>query len=258
MSLDISHILRDWPHRDGRVTVRKITSDNGRELIQLRLDMGLLQMELLGRPDGQKPHGRESLLDYHERQLTAWRDEKGSDEGFSLNEDDCAQLRAEGVMYYHRYLAQFVLGDFASVVGDSGRNLRMFDFCQRYAAERSDRFACEQYRPYVLMMRARGQAHLELDRNASKAALAAVTEGIALIEAFYRDLGQEELIDGSGEISLLRVMAKDIETKIPVDPVQRLREKLAAAVAEERYEEAAVLHRRLQAAEPRPAEDKPR
>ena len=32
----------------------------------MRIDLGLLQMELDGRPDGQRPHGFESLLDYYE------------------------------------------------------------------------------------------------------------------------------------------------------------------------------------------------
>ena len=32
----------------------------------MRIDLGLLQMEINGRPDGQRPQGSESLLDWQE------------------------------------------------------------------------------------------------------------------------------------------------------------------------------------------------
>ena len=66
MSFDISHILSDWPFKPGEVTARRIVGADGQEKIQVRLDLGLLQMEASGRPDGQRPHGHESLLAYYE------------------------------------------------------------------------------------------------------------------------------------------------------------------------------------------------
>ena len=36
---------------------RKIVGEDGKEKLQVRLDLGLLQMELNGRPDGERPHG---------------------------------------------------------------------------------------------------------------------------------------------------------------------------------------------------------
>ena len=62
MNYDISDILQQWHHKPGEVTVRRITSSDGQPRIQMRLDLGLLQMEIEGRPDGHKPHGCESLL----------------------------------------------------------------------------------------------------------------------------------------------------------------------------------------------------
>ena len=38
MSLDISHILEDWPFEPGKVTARRVRGDDGRDKIQLRLD----------------------------------------------------------------------------------------------------------------------------------------------------------------------------------------------------------------------------
>src|SRR6266480_2347746 len=67
MSLDLNTILRDWPHENGNIKVRKIAGLDGREKLQLRVDLGVLQMEVAGRPDGRRPHKCESLLEYHQR-----------------------------------------------------------------------------------------------------------------------------------------------------------------------------------------------
>ena len=74
MSLDISRILEDWPFEPGKVTARRIQGDDGRAKIQLRLDLGLYQMEATGRPDGQRPHGCDTLLAYYEQRSAALRD----------------------------------------------------------------------------------------------------------------------------------------------------------------------------------------
>jgi hypothetical protein len=246
MSLDIGEILKDWPYEPGQVTARRVRGDDGKDKIQLRLDLGLLQMEAVGRPDGQRPHGLESLLDYYEQQLAAHKAKEGGDSGFALDEQACDLLRSEGVMYYHRYLAEFVLEDFEAVQRDTERNLCLMDFCSRYAAEESDRVVLEQYRAYVLMMNARARSRRAIRDNHPKAALAAVRKGIGDIEEFYRGMGQDKLLKSSGEIAVLRVLAREIEASIPVDPANKLRQDLARAVREERYEDAAAIRDQLQ------------
>jgi hypothetical protein len=242
VNLDIGDILDDWPYDHGQVSARRIRGADGREKIQLRLDLGLLQMEVEGRPDGTRPNGYPSLLDYHEAMVARYRDEhSGSDLGYELDERECELLRAESVMYYHRYLAQFILENYAAVEADAQRNLRLMDFCNRYAEEESDRYILEQHRPYVLMMCARARARLALRQNRPKAALAAVRRAMKQIREFFDDFGQLPLASRSSEMAILRGMAKEIESMIPVDPIRRLRKQLAKAVRDERYEEAASL-----------------
>ncbi len=59
MSLDLNSLLKDWPHESGAIKVRKIIGLDGNEKLQLRIDLGVLQMEMTGRPDGQRPHNCE-------------------------------------------------------------------------------------------------------------------------------------------------------------------------------------------------------
>ena len=54
---DITPLLKGWDYEPGAINVRKISGLDGAPKLQMRLDLGLLQMELTGRPDGAKPHG---------------------------------------------------------------------------------------------------------------------------------------------------------------------------------------------------------
>src|SRR5690349_22251545 len=82
---DIAPVLKGWDYETGSINVRKIVGIDGREKLQMRLDLGLLQMEVHGRPDGVRPHGKESYLEYFEDKLDRYKRENGgSVVGFAL------------------------------------------------------------------------------------------------------------------------------------------------------------------------------
>jgi hypothetical protein len=240
-SKDIGSILRGWEYEPGTINVRKIRGNDGRPKLQMRLDLGLLQMELSGRPDGRRPHGHDSLLDYYESRLKEHKHRNGTDLGFHLTADQCQSLRDEAVMYYHRYLGLFVLEDFNGVVRDTERNLRLLDLCGRFAEEEGDRMVLEQYRPYITMMNTRAKASILAEKKQFREALVAIQQGIEHIREFYVRFGHEEAFGRSSEGKILRRLARDIRKKLPVDPIRRLQMKLEKAVRAERYEEAAKL-----------------
>ena len=45
MTLDIGHILNDWPYEPEKISARLIQGDDEHQKIQVRLDLGVLQME---------------------------------------------------------------------------------------------------------------------------------------------------------------------------------------------------------------------
>ena len=51
-SQDIDQILKDWPYQPGVISARLVRAGDGREVLQMRIEMGLLQLETTGRPDG--------------------------------------------------------------------------------------------------------------------------------------------------------------------------------------------------------------
>src|SRR3982751_6303617 len=83
-SKDITPVLRGWDYEPGTINVRKVAGLDGAAKIQMRLGLGLLQMEVTGRPDGLKPHGCESLLDYFEGRLADHRRRNGTELGFQI------------------------------------------------------------------------------------------------------------------------------------------------------------------------------
>jgi hypothetical protein len=219
--------------------VRKINGIDGKPKLQMRLDLGLLQMELTGRPDGATPHGHDSLLEYYEEQLREHKRTNGSELGFHLTSAECQQLREEAVMYYHRYLSLFVLEEFPGVVRDTDRNLRVLDLCGKYALNQEDRLVLEQYRPYITMMNVRARASMLFNEKKYTDALDIVKDGLDSIREFFARFGQEEAFSRSNEVKILKKFARDIRKKLPIDPIEKLKTQLQKAVAREHYEDAA-------------------
>jgi hypothetical protein len=245
-SKDITPLLKGWDYEPGTINVRKVSGNDGQPKLQMRLDLGLLQMELTGRPDGLKPHGCESLLDYYESQLKEHESRNGTELGFHLTGQQCQSLREEAVMYYHRYLSLFVLEDFPGVVRDTDRNLRLLDLCGRYAVDEQDRLVLEQYRPYITMMNTRAAASILFKQERYAEALKLVKRGIADIRDFFERFGQAKAVNQSNEVRVLKRFAREIRRKMPVDPLARLKSELDKAVTAERYEDAAKLRDEIQ------------
>ena len=116
MSTDLQSLLSDWPYDSGSINARWIMGTDGRPKIQLRLDLGLLQMEATGRPDGTKPRGYMSLLDYY---LAREHRVSQGGEGFELDAAACAELQQEAAQYYYRYIALYAVRDLQAVAADS-------------------------------------------------------------------------------------------------------------------------------------------
>ena len=188
MKHDISRLLDTWEYKPGQVLVRRFAAKDGTEKIQLRLDLGLLQMNAEGRPDGKRPLGHESFFHHLVSQLEKHRAANdGSDEAFVLSGEDCARLQQEAIQYHHRYICFYQLGDYASVVRDAERNLEVFDFVDEFAETDELSWALQQFRPQLLLMltRARGMIALEKKEFAATARIKGLD--VDVIELRKRD-----------------------------------------------------------------------
>lgn len=242
MNYDISHLLEAWDYQAGQIVVRKFKGKDGREKIQLRVDLGLLQMNSAGRPDGKQPFGHESLLEHFEARLEKFRAERDdSDEGFRLSPEDCAKLQQEAIQYHHRYICLYQLKEFDAVLRDTQRNLRVFDFVERYAEHPELAWALQQLRPQLLMMQIRALGSKKLEESDFEGAISAVEEGLEEIRTFYREHGRNDMIEQSGEIHSLEGWMQELRTTKPLSEREKLEHALADAVRREDYEKAAAM-----------------
>jgi len=274
-SLDLAKVIEDWPYEPGQINVRVIDGDDGTPKVQVRLDLGVLQMNIEGRPDGHRPHGFTSYLEFFEHRLdtddprfdldiedgdaigpdeeTPIADAEPTDvdaeeEGFApptLSSDDCRLLRDEAAQYYHRYVALLVLEDYEGVVRDTTRNLRVLDLCARHADSPEDQETLEQVRPYITMMRARALASHALEDREPKAALLAIDDGLELLRKHFESRGTPEAFEQSSEVQMLRSMREALVPKLPVSQKAELRQRLREAIERENYELAAILRDEL-------------
>ncbi|MEL7239572.1 MAG: hypothetical protein AAGK78_11990, partial [Planctomycetota bacterium] len=157
-SLDIAGALADWDHDADRVAVRIIRGDDHLPKMQMRLDLGLLQMETAGRPDGLRPHHFVSLLAYHMDRLEEHILQSGTPREFVLSPRDCRQLRDEARMFSQRMLGWFVLGEWDLAEADVQLVQQSMDFVRERATEPRDRGLLLGWKPYVTMMHARCRA----------------------------------------------------------------------------------------------------
>ena len=240
MNFDISHILEHWDYEPGQVVVRRFKGKDGREKIQLRVDLGLLQMNAAGRPDGKRPFGQQSLLEHYISQLEKFREANdGNDDGFTLKGEDCAKLQQEAIQFHHRYICLFQLEDYEGVIRDTERNLEAFDFVQHYSESDDMAWALQQFRPQLLMMRIRARGAVALKDNAFKKVIVLIEEGLDEIRNFYREHGRHELLEQSGEIQSLETWLQEVRAKRPLTEREKLESALDEAVKAENYEKAA-------------------
>jgi hypothetical protein len=248
MSKDITKLLNEWMYEPDEVMVRIVPGEDGRSKIQLRVDLGLLQMEMDGRPDGVRPEGCESWLDYYEHKQRSHDEAHPDGPPLELKPEDCARLWRESVQYYHRYLSFWHLDLFELCARDTQRNLRLFAFIRSHAGDDRLKLQFDQWRPYVQMMHARAVATPLLAQKAFAEGLRVIEAGIEAIREFLDEYNQSHRAEECVELVSLERWRDEILSREeqaaaarPKSKIGLLRRKLEEAVAGEQFEDAARL-----------------
>ena len=245
---DLTELLRTWPMTPGQINARYVNAADGRVLIQVRVDLGVLQMERDHRPDGVPHDGAPTLLHALEARMEAYERNSGSSHGFVLTSHDCRLLRQEAMQVYHRYVALFALTDFERVIRDTLHNLRIADLCRDFGETESDQTVLEQFRPQLILMRRRAEAEHAVKAGNPDGALAAIDAGIDELSTFYQEHSDRypaDILERSSEILMLRGMRDALVPRLPMSQRAELEERLQSALDAENYELAAILRDEL-------------
>jgi hypothetical protein len=251
MDFDISQLLDHWQYQPGQVVVRRFKAKDGKEKLQLRVDLGLLQMNAEGRPDGKRPFGHPSLLEYYQARLYKYvAAHDGSDEGFQLNAEDCTKLQLEALQYHHRYICLLQLEDHSAVIRDAERNLNVFDFVSKHAESEELAWSLQQFRPQLLMVLTRARGSEALKVNDYTMAIQHIEAGLEEIRAFYREHGRSDASESCPEVQSLEAWLEEIRTQRPLSRREKLERALQDAVRSEDYEKAAKMRDELRNLKP--------
>ena len=230
---DVDHIFRDWPYQPGVISARLVRRPDGREVLQMRIEMGLLQMETTGRPDGERPEGAETYLDYLIGQSFAQGD------GFVLSDDQCYEVDREFLQYYHRRICCLALREFHRAIRDADHTLALMDLIAKHSSDEQWVLSHEQYRPFVLFHRTQAAALAELQTAGAEAAIEECHRGLGRIREVFETMGAEEHFDNDELVSQLVELKESLRDEYHVGAT--LAEQLSDAVSAEEYERAAKL-----------------
>ena len=233
---NIDAVLRDWPYDANSLSVRVVQSDS-REVLQMRIDMGVLQLELNDRPDGERPHGFATFYDYLLTEAARFGDE------FVMDDDQCNEVDREFVQFYHRRISWLRLQNYENAIRDADHTIALMDFCKQFSPEDQWTLSHEQYRPFVLFHRTQAAALSALDEGGAEHAIQAITAGLDQL----RDVFEEYEADEHFEDDELVVRLLDLRETLrkEYDVGKTLHERLAEAVDSEQYELAAELRDEL-------------
>jgi len=234
---NIDRLLRDWPYDPEGISVRKKKGDDGRDVLQMRLDLGLLQLEASGRPDGRKPEGAESYYDFLIGKSLA----DGSE--YEMTEDECEEADREFVQYYHRRVCWLALREFHNAVADADHTLGLMDFCRSHSPDEQWTLSHEQYRPFVLFHRTQAAALAALGDRGAEAAVEEITKGLDQMRTVFVEYEAEEEFDEDELVQRLVELRESLRQHFRVG--RTLQEQLADAIAGEKYELAAEIRDEL-------------
>jgi UvrB/uvrC motif len=234
--IDIDNVLRDWPFDPLAPNVRSFEIA-GRRILQMRVDMGILQLEADNRPDGSRPHEFATYLDYLENQAK-------EEPELTLSDHQCMEIDREFVQFYHRRICWLQLKEFLLAVRDADHTLALMDFCRDHSPSEPWTLSHEQYRPFVLYHRTQAAALDLLQRdNGAELAIEEVNRGLETLRNVFAEFEAEEQYEEDELVQRLIEFRESLRDRFEVG--KTLQEQLADAVAAEQYELAARLRDRM-------------
>ena len=240
---DMSDLLADWPFDPAKIQSRTVEGEDGRRVLQLRIDLGVLQMELEGRPDGERPGGYESILHQYRALGERLRERGGRGRDFEIPPEDFAEVDREILQYYHRRLAFYGAGEYARAARDAEHSLDLLELVQGHAKDREYVTRISGMIPSVLLERARTNALISLKDKDPSAAVEHIEDGTERIQEHLRKSPSEAGDRTAREIAFLRRWARRIRRAHDLD--MSLQRQLQDAIEREDYREAARLRDEL-------------
>lgn len=222
---DLDELLEAFPYEPGRLNARIERALNGREVLLVRLELGLLQLECDGRPDG-KPV------------LITRREQR------PLSAEEAAAWRLELVQFQQRAMAFWAVGDFGRALRDAETVVDGATLLERWAPDAEGEWAGSA-RFSALVLRTRAAAMTLVEHGRSREAASVLEAGLDALRVAAIQAGLGDSYERLSDVVSLRAWRESLVPQLPPAQRSELEERLRAAIRAENYELAAILRDEL-------------
>lgn len=165
------------------------------------------EFETRGRPDGEHPYGKPSLVEYYL--------EKREDK-LALTDEEYAALREESWQYYVRRNFGFLLEDWAMARNDAEHNLEIWDLVEQAEYTEAGKWGVVKWWPWTERDRAIAQALWDLEHSEPERAATELYRAQRSIQQFgERYAEQYRREEGDGR-TLCQHMAQHLATLVDI------------------------------------------
>jgi hypothetical protein len=248
MTLDLDELTLGWECPSGELTARVVVGRDGRELFQLRVDLGVMQMFSDGRPDGQRYRGHPGAAAYIAHELRI---------GGDVLPQDWLELDREVTQTNYRRIAAATVAE-AALRANNEREARRYlhqalediRTCltdMQLMKERSGPLPDElaNLYPTLVFDRARLAAQVRIIEGQFEDAIEQAEAGAVSLETLLTRLGyDDEQRAEDPALRYLQTLSRQLRREYGV--TLTLTEQLAQAVANEDFETAAELRDELE------------
>jgi hypothetical protein len=248
MTLDLDELTLDWECPPGELRARAVIGRDGSELLQLRIDLGVMQMVYAGRPDGTTYHGLPNARDYIEHELRLG--------GQALVPADWQELKRELMQLNYRRMAFATLAEdaltasdrtnaeryIAGALGDIHACLEHTDLLARHT---SIQLESDVMQPTLVFDQARLLSQLSVVIGQYEQAIEQAEAGADALDTLLAELGyDEDQREEDPGVEYLRDLGHQLRIEYGIS--QTLHEKLQQAIEDEDFEAAAELRDQMQ------------
>jgi hypothetical protein len=243
-SSDLTPILKDWQWQSGVFGARTLSGHDGRLIIQVRLELGIIQMEADGRPDGNASGGFGSVLDRVRSQLAILGGPTAVG-GARLCADDVSDLSGEILLFRQRAMACAVLELWPRVRRDALHNIEILELIWTRCTDNPQRLHSELWRANEIKMQARAEVAVALSAGRKAEAGLAIDRGLEALEKSFQRAGAGDQFERSIETQYLRGLRESLTLKLPASQRLELERRMLVAIGCENFELAAILRDEL-------------
>ncbi len=241
-SNDLTPFLKNWRWQLGVFGARTLSGHDGRLLIQVRLELGIIQMEADGRPDGIVSDGFATVLDRVRSNLAMPGD---AGDGARLGADDASDLCGELLLFRQRSMACAVLELWSRVRRDALHNIEILDVLWTRGVDNAERARHELLRANEIQMQTRAEVAMAIVAGRKSEAGIVIDRGLDALKKSFGRAGLQEQFERSIEAQSLRGLRESLTLKLPASQRLELEQRMLVAIGAENFELAAILRDEL-------------